>query len=461
MDRLSRKICIVPVLLILFGVFPVGAQQNAAKDDNPATAPTPALRSPWFPADETDAPVQSPDTVPSGPIDMEIRVLRKADPYKGFNSPLAWGPFSIDGATFTGIQDRFDVGGGVPSTSLSLGLMSINVAFKKAFRKSQVVLQYTPQAVIQQGDIGFNPSSNNNFGAALLFNLTPRLTVVARDQFVFNQTKQVFSDDILEVYRGVGGILPADFLQNNGSYLSNTTSLAFAYKLTPRWTLTTEPLGRYISIRNTTQQYYADGLDLTEHTALSYALTPRSNLSLGYNFEMGRMLNPRHENSYYHGAVVFYSSQIAPTLWIQGAAGAEAEYVNAAQGPPPVIVTGAFAFTKELHKTSFALAYARDKQLANYIGSVLTERVDLSYTVPVSRLSWRNGAGYFHELSTGPTVQGKYVQTSAEFAVSRGVSLVASYSVRFQRAATLQLQTGTHNTLTYGIRWQPPALPGL
>jgi hypothetical protein len=450
------------ILGLLLSAMPTCAHQQEPPPPDPKEGqqPKPAgANSPISPGDDTsgDEP-QAPPLTPGTPINTDIRVLGTATPYTGFDTPLRWGPFSIAGVNLLGVQDWFNPGLGAPTSELALGLLQVNLDFDVVLHRSHLVLQYTPQAVIQGGQITANGSTNNNFGLGMNFDITPRFAILVKEQFTFNQTRQVFSDQVLQIYQGAGGILPGDFLQNNGSYLNNTFSVAFSYKLSPRWTLTTEPLVRYIDLTNDSLNYHATGIDSRDTVALTYALSAKSNLSFGYNFEEGHTFEPTVTDSYYNGLAVFYSRQISPSFWIQGNAGAETvSYSN--QATPPVFFTGSFSFVKNVSKSAFAFAATREKDLANYYTDLLSDRYDASFTLPISRrMTWKSGAGYYYEIGTQPHTQGKYAQTTLDFHLTPSVSLFGNYTFRFQHAETLQLITGTHNTVIYGIRWEPNPL---
>lgn len=449
-------------LALLLGVVPAHAQQQEPPPQDPKEGqqPRPAgASSPISPVDNgsADEP-QPPPLTPGTPINTDIRVLGKATPYNGFDTPLRWGPFSIAGADFLGVQDWFNPGFGAPTTELALGLLRANLDLDVVLHRSHLVLQYSPQAVIQDGKFTTNGSTNNNFGLGMNFDITPRFAILVKEQFTWNQTRQVFSDEVLQIYQGAGGILPGDFLQNDGSYLDNAFSVAFSYKMSPRWTLTTEPLVRYIDITNNTLNYHATGTDARDTVALTYALSAKSNLSFGYNFEEGHTFEPTMTDSYYHGLAVFYSRQISPSFWIQGNAGAEVAFYNA-EATPPVFFTGSFSFVKNVSRSSFAFTFAREKNLANYYTNLLSDRYDVSYTLPISRrIMWTSGAGYYYEIGAGPHTQGKYAQTTVDYHLTPSVSVFGNYTFRFQHAETLQLLTGTHNTVIYGIRWEPNPL---
>src|SRR5208337_4780607 len=254
-----------------------------------------------------------------------------------------------------------------------------------------------------------------DFGLGMNFDITPRFAILVKDQFTWNQTRQVFSDQILQIYQGAGGILPGDFLQNNGSYLADAFSVVFSYKLSPRWTLTTEPLVRYIDVVNNTVNYRATGVDSRATVALTFALSAKSNLSFGYNFEEGHTFKPTVTDSYYNGLAVFYARQFSSTFWVQGNAGAEvASYYGEVN--PPVFLIGSLSLVKNIERSSLSLAVTREKDLENYFTERLDDRIDASLTLPISRrIGWKSGAGYYHEIGAEPRTQGKYAQTTVEY----------------------------------------------
>jgi len=449
----------ISVLMVLLSVAVVGRAQQQPPPDPTGQEPKRAgATSPISPTDDvTDDEPAAPAPMPPPPVDTQMRVLGKAAPYTGFDTPLRWGPFSVAGADLLGVEDWYTPGQGAPNTQLALGLLRTNLDFDVVIHRSHLILQYSPEAVIQNGQINATASSNNDLAFGMTFQVTPRFTMLFRDEFTYNQTKQVFSDQILQIYQGAGGILPGDFLQNNGTYMSDIFSAAFGYKLSPRWTLTDAPLGRYINLQDNTLNYKATGVETQNLLALTYALSPRSNFSIGYNFQEGHTFTPTITDSYFHGLMGFYSLQVTPTFWIQGNGGAEVAFYG--PGTPPVFFSGGFSTVKMLRKTSFALTVTREKDIENYYTDRLDDRADVSYSVPIGqRIVWRSGGGYYEEIGAEPHTQGKYAQTSLDVHLTRSIISFANYTFRFQHADTLQLINGTHNTVIFGLRWQPAAL---
>jgi hypothetical protein len=460
MQKVARNIWIGTLFILFLCAIPARAQQQ----DPPPQGQQPkaaGANSPIAPNDNgtTDDQPLPPTLTPGIPLDNQIRVLGTPAPYTGFDTPLHWGPFSVAGAQLIGVEDWYNPGEGQPTSQFGLGMFRTDLDFSVMIHHSPLVLQYSPQAVIQGGQISASASSNNNLGVGFNFDITPRLSILIKDGFILNQTKQVFSDQILQIYAGQGGILPGDFLQNNGTYLGNTFSVVVTYKLSPRWTLTDVPLVQYLNIKNTSINYKADGLDFRDALALTYALSPKSNIGIGYNFEEDHTLNPLVTDSYFHGITGFYSRQISQSLWAQANGGAQVAFYGGG-ATPPVFFTGGFSLLKAVKKASFALNFEREKALENYFTTLLDNRFDSALTLPVTgRLIWTSGVGYYDEIGTPPHTQGKYAQTTATYHLTKTLSSFANYTFRFQHSPNLQLLTGTHNTVIFGIEWAPAALP--
>ncbi len=448
------------ILAILLLAAPGGAwcqdPSTSAQNEHPKPA---GASTPWPPGtapdDEQNAGA-TPQAPGAGmPIDTERRVMGKAAPYAGLVSPFRLGPFSIDGAEYLHVTDQFTPLDSAPSARLDLGLFRTIVAFNKDFHRININLQYAPQVTFVNGQSTTSGAANNNLDFGTTFEVSPRLTLAVRNQFVQNQFRQVFPDQVLEVYRGVTGILPGDFLENNGTYMEENISAVLNYKITPRWTFTTQPMFRYLDHNDKTLNYNGTGTDIRERASLTYALTPHSNVGLIYNFEAGHTIRPLASDNYFTGIGGFYSQQLAKTLWIEGEFGAEVAFYYGAVDRS-WLYTGGFSVVKSFSNTALAVSYARESQAVNYLGNRLDERVDVTYGIPLFRsLVWKNGAGYYHEVGPPPHTQGKYGQSGVDCKLPFNFVLSANYTYRFTHAQTLDLVNGTHSTLSFGLRWIP------
>jgi hypothetical protein len=434
---------------------PAPDQQASQGGQRPKSAGTTA---PWVPGGDADAEAGPAGPTPGTPIDTEMRMRGKAAPFAGFSSPLRWGPFAIGSTEFVSIRDAFDPGGGAAVSHLSLGILRTNLVFGVDYHKLHLALQYAPQLAFLNGNVSGRASANNALDLGTAIDLSPRFTLFVKNQFTQTKKRQIFPDAVLDIYRGTGGILPGDFLENNGSYLDESFLLGFNYKLTPRWTVTELPQIRYLSLKNETLGYTATGRDIKNSLAFTYAWTARTNLGFIYTFEAGHTIRPLRSDNYFHGAALFYSEQFTPSLWIQGTVGTEVAFYPVA-GPPPVFFIGALSVVKNFPKSAVGVSLSRNKQLLNYLTDRLSDRVDVTYTTPVfTRLSWKNGLGYYREIGPQPRTQGKYATTGLEYRLPAGFVPFATYMFRFQHAQTLQLATGTHNTFVFGLRWEPGVL---
>ena len=457
-----QRLGLVLGALVAFAV-PICARQGAPAPDQstiqngqrPKAAGTTA---PLPPGGDADAEVGPAGPTPGMPIDTEIRMRGKAAPFAGFSSPLRWGPFAIGSTEFVSVHDKFEPGGGLPASNLSLGLLRTNLILGIDYRALHLGVQYSPQLAFLNGKVTGNASADNALDLGTAIELSPRFTLFVKNQFTQTKKRQMFPDAVLDIYRQTGGILPGDFLENNGSYLEDSFSLGFNYKLSPRWTVTELPLIRYVSLRNDALAYTATGRDIKNSLAFAYKWSARINIGFLYTFEAGHTIRPLQSDNYFHGGALFYSEQFTPSLWIQGTVGGEVAFYPVA-GPPPVFFTGALAVVKNFPKSAAAVSLSRNKQLQNYLTDRLSDRVDVTYTMPVfTRLAWKNGAGYYREIGPPPQTQGKYASTSLDYRLPAGFVAFANYMFRFQRAQTLQLATGTHNTFVFGLRWEPGVL---
>jgi hypothetical protein len=438
------------VALGLFGgASPLLAQQIGGAEQN-AQAVTYDARANANPAE--DLSIQQP--TPGLPIDTQVRI-DGANPVGVFLPIVHESVLTVSSLSYANVQDSYNPGFGAPVSKLSANFLSTNLILQKHLLKTEFVLQYAPQVAFLEGQTRYNGSTNGDVHLGWSFNVTPRLTILVKDKFVRLDTRQFFPQQVLQVYQGIGGILPYNFLENNGKYLEDAFSVVFNYKLSGRWTLTTEPLIRYLSEDNQALQFKSTGVELLENVALTYALSPRSNVSLIYNFEEGRQLTPTIVSGSYHGATLFYSRQLSRTWWFQGTVGSEAAFYGHAV-PPAWYGTGSVAVVKSIDNSEIAVSADRSKLLANYLTQRLADRLDATYSLPFSRrVIWTTGVGYYTEVAGGPKTFGKYGLSKIDFHLPGRLVLSPNYMYRFQSSPTLQLTSGTHNTLVFNLSWSP------
>jgi hypothetical protein len=420
-------------------------QQNpdAPKSTDQGQDPTPVVPA--------DAPT------PGVPIDSQIHPAGRALPWYGSSTPLQWGPFSIRDIAYDHIYDRFFPSVPSPSEDINIDIFRASLVFDKAFGGQRIVLQYVPQLAILNGAPANNGGFNNNVLLGTTFQISPRLTIALREQFTQVHSRELYPPDVLAVDQQAGNLIQNDYLQNAGSYLSNTVGAVVNYNLTPRLTLTVSPNYTYTDVTNKNGvNYVANGNNIAVKASVVYALTPRQNLGVVYGFEALRASGVADAGQTdFTTAALYYGYQISKTWWFRGSIGANRTTYG--QGIQPQDTTGGdVSVLKVFGPSTFALAYERGRTPTNFITANVANRGDATYFIHLTRrLTWNTGAGIYNEVGTGPLNRGSYALSGMDFGLSPSLVLHAGYSYSYQRSSTPQLLSGIRNTCVASIRWEP------
>jgi hypothetical protein len=424
---------------------PTESQQNP---DAPKTSDQGQDQAPPAPA---DAPT------PGVPIDSQIRPAGRALPWYGSSSPLQWGSFSIRDVAYDHIYDRFFPAVPSPSEDINVDIFRASLVFDKAFRGQRIVLQYVPQLALINGDVANNGGFNNVVVLGTVFQISPRLSVSVRDEFTQVHSRELYPPEVLAVDQQAGNLIQNQYLQNAGSYLSNSVGAVVNYNLTPRLIVTVAPFYTYTDVTDTNGvNYVADGHTITMKASLIYALTPRQNVGVVYGFEALRASGVEDAGqTNFTSAALYYGYQVSKTWWFRGSIGANRTTYG--DGIQPVVTTGGdVSVLKVFGNSTFALAYARGRMATNFITPNIGNREDATYSIHMTRrLTWNAGGGIYNETGVGPQTKGSYAMSGMDFGLSPSLVLHAGYIYSYQRSSTLQLLSGIRNTCVVSLRWEP------
>jgi hypothetical protein len=424
--------------------------------------PTPPEQAP--PPAQEPAPAPQPDPLkpaPGGaayPLDMQIHAAGKAWPFVDNGSPLRFGPLSVASVEYINIYDEFFPSGSTISQDERLNLLRANIDFTLPFKKSLFVLQYTPEVAVLNGQTRTGANGNTGLSIGETIGFTPRFSMTLKDDFGLIHTRQFFPDQFLLIDRQNGGVIQAYFLENPGTRLQNTLTLAFNYKWTPRLTLTVAPGYLYSDTHAQIAQdnYILDDSRVT--ASLTYALTPHRNIGYIQTVEVLRPIRPIGTRGLFTTSAVFYSEQLSPTWWIAARGAIEKARYPGFQGSD-IGFAGTASLLKTFGKSDLALAYSRSSTITTFAVNHQIEEADLLLGLPLTtRLKWTNGIGSYRATGGDPRTSGKYATSSLEFRLPASFSVLGSYSRRNQQSSIPQLLSGNRNTFTFTLRWAPPLL---
>jgi hypothetical protein len=464
MNSMTRALVVPTGFIFLLFLFSAVAKAQETPGPAQNEQPKPAATSlAWVPNAE-QAASEDTDLAPTGPPDPfagSIKDVGTGLPLLGASStPLRWGSFSVYTFEFMGIHDDFEAGGtsGSISTDLSIfrtGLMFDHYLLRK---KSRIVLQYLPQMIIVNGQVHTNAATNNNVSAGTEFQLTPRLRLTVGDNFVQMHNDSLIPQNYLATNTQIGALAQNNFLNTNGDFLANTANATVEYGLTERTKMSFSPSFRYMHAINNTSNYLANGQGYTGTVALEHALSPHRTVGITGSYQyLNETIGGSPENATYYTGGLFYSEQLARSLWLSGNVGATDQKYSGVPQPGGWGLAAGLSLTKSFSpRIGAALGYTRGTIFSNYVSRQRSDRVDGSINVMVSsRISWTNAVGYLRELAGINPTAGKYLATDVTYRFFGNFSFFTTFAYTVQNAGTPQLFFGNRRTLAYGVRWLP------
>lgn len=462
---------VIPLLVGVFLFLPPARAQQQEPPPSPAKgdAPKPAAKTTLLsPTDDAQDDTNAAATTPSGPPNPYAGALKDAGTglplFGGSGSPLRWGDFSISRFEYIGIHDEIDPqaqAGVVTDLSILRAGLMFDHYIKRT--KSRLVLQYLPQMAITAGAVHANAGANNVVSIGMRFDLTTRLNVTVQNTFLQVHSNPLLPEDFLAADGKQGAVVQNNFLDTNGSFLSDTASATIEYGLSPRTTITFIPLYRYAHATDKRANFLADGQTYAGFVSVGYALSPRRSIGVteSYQYLMENTATVP-ASAQFNTIGMFYSEQLARSLWVTGHVGADHQSFSDLPGANHWGLAAGFSLVDNIsRKMGLSLAYTRGVAFNNYISLQKSDRIDASIGfIPVSRISWTGTAGYLNELGADPRTNGKYVSSELDYRFYGQFSLFTTYTYTFQKTTTEQLFGGQRKTLAYGLRWRPAPIPG-
>ena len=440
-----------------------------AQDPNPQQQDNPQQQNPQpdkTTQDEPPVPPVGPAATGPTPLDAQIHPAGQAVPWLGSSSPLRWGDFSIANFSYNYVIDDFQPFGGEPSEDINLNILRTSLVFEHYFGKQHLLLQYDPQLAVLNGKVAGNAGMDNEVVLGTTFQLTPRFTFVVKDAFVQMHSRQLYPPDYLVVDQEGGNLIQNNFLQNAGSYLTNTVTGIGVYQWSPRDTLTFSSSFKYAhaagdnDINN--NALVENGDDFAESVAFTHRLTLRQTIGAIYTLELFRQTEnvPVPGNTYFHTIEGFYGIQVAETWAVRGEFGENFTFYP--NGVPPLrALAGGVSIVKNFKNDmgNFALGYTRGRTQDNFLTAHIGDLVQAVYSQHLLKhLVWNSGAGYYREAGADPRDMGKMVDTSLGYEFIPNFFLSGQYAYLFQRATTVDLLSGRRDTIILGLKWEPRPL---
>lgn len=448
-------------MLVLALTCTLSAKGYAQESGNPPAATPDQQGTERKVPDPSTTPDQSTDAQPAAvltpayPVSTQIRPAGRTTPWLDSRNPLHLGPISLASLDFVSVYDQFYPSVGGASDIERLNLLRANVVFDKMFAKNRIFLQFTPVLANLNGHTHGNTGLDNTVTLGTALALTPRLNLTLRNELGITKTRQLFPNDLLLVDQQNGGVVQGYFLEFNGTHVQDSFTTVFDYKLAPRWLLTIAPGYTYSDTYNPTEEFRIS--DSVNTVSVTYQLSPRINVGALETVEFLHPIAPVASNGLFETSSLFYSEQIAPTLWFTARVGGEsAKYPGF--GGTTWATSGSASLVKVFSRGQIAGAYYRGSTLTNFITNRQTDHADLSYTYRIfPQFAWTGGIGYFRTTGAEPRDSGKYGLTTLQYMLRGGLSLYGTYTRRNQRSTNQLLISGDRNTFAVGLRWEPGA----
>jgi hypothetical protein len=464
MKALKIVQCLSLGVLVALSIIPVPlrAQDDPTKQKDEQPKPA-AVTSPLANLGAEDDPNATKPAAP-GPVDPYAGGIKDAGTglplYGTSRTPLRWGDFSIGSFEYIGIHDSFDPVGMPIGPWTNLTIFRTSVVFDRYIKKNRIVLQYLPQLAILNGEVHANAGANNNLAFGTLFALTPRLNLTLQNTFVQVHNNELIPERYLAADAYAGAAVQNNFLDTNGSFISDTVSATLQYDVSPRTTLTVSPMFRYAkATANQVVNYAADGETYQGVITLGHALTAYRKVGILESYQLihdtkGTLPSSARFNT--TGA--FYTEQLARSLWVTANAGAEHQSYSDLVGAAHWGFSGGMSLVEDFsRRVGVVLAYTRGVTFDHYLTNRRSDRIDASLGFHLTqRLSLTNGVGYFRELGSDPRTSGKYGTSGITFAMFGHLTAFTDFAYSFQDSNTPQLISGMRRTVSFGIRWQPP-----
>jgi len=450
------------ILLSALAILCFSAPGSAQNPPNSPAKPDEQQQPPDTTANTQADTNQSPaSTTPGYPLDTQIHPAGKAIPWYGTSSPLKWWDFSIGDFTYDHIYDRLHPFDQVPSADLNLDVFRTSIIFDHPLKNGQgIVLQYIPQLAILNGDVAGNGGFNNTLALGTVFQLSPRFAISLNNGFTQVHSRQLYPPDVLAVDEQAGNLIQNNYLQNAGSYWSDTVTVTGTYKMTPRLLLTVAPAYNYTDVTNQNGvNYVANGQTIAGKASLIYSLTPRQNIGGVFDYETLRATGVAHAaGTDFESLGLYYGYQVSKTWWFRGDIGYQ-QTIYGGGLLPLRTVGGGGSVVKAFANSTLALAYERGRADTNFVTPDIGNRADAVYTLHLTtRFTYTMGAGIYRETGIDPQNKASYASGGIAFALARSLFLDSSYTYTFQRSSTQQLLSGIRNTFVVGLRWDPKAM---
>ena len=420
-------------------------------------------------ASDTTIALSNQKPIPAGESQGFIRALDSAHLLVGENGPLQWGWVSVRSLSFQEYfnQIHFDDPIIQPqSQDETASRLSTSIVLHRPFKRSHLVLQYNPSLFFINGHV-YTSAINQDLSLDVDFPLTPRWNLTVMDRFSYYGNQRLFSQLSLDADYVTGATVQRNFLDGPGSVLYNQVSAGFAYLWSPRTSLSISPFFGYqhsatsMSPGQSAQDisaFYEGG-----NIAVSHQLSPTRTLGFTYSLQAAIFANSfvgsgPQSTQLLQDILITYSQQLNATWHINAGAGLVTNTGTGASGTGLALQAG---ITKSFRQAELAAYYNRGHQFNGYISDEVSDRVDGTVTIYLTRrFSEVTSGAYFRTAAGSPLSQsGLYATEQLNYQLTPHLSVFGSASHIKQIGDGIFVVNANRNYFTTGILWEPERTP--
>lgn len=367
-------------------------------------------------------------------------------------SPLHWGSLYVGSAQF--LQAYEDIRfASFPDSIVRTSLFGTSVVYDTTIRGNHLALQWQPQVAIVNGQFQ-NGLNNENLSVAYATAATPRLTLTLQDHVAYLPLNNVYLSAIFSPTQTANlQSVQNPFLQGPGSWLTNTASVSLSYALTERASLTVSPSYVYVHSYNPNAAVFLGSKQYGGSVSLNYKLDETKTVGLFYSENYVKFDNVASTVPYtgFGGSL---TDQVSPTWFINGSIGA----APSTYGTPRTVwsLSGYFDVQKRFERSTATLAYSRGLSLGQYSSQYLTDRVDLNYTIQLTRRFSAGADAGYQRVAGPPLFSGEYGSATLGYQLLPSVGISAVYLYANQLGDNVQIYSEKQNSAFISLSWAPP-----
>jgi hypothetical protein len=435
---------------------------DAQSEDKGALGSNPVTQVPAVSSQDSKNGAASSSKDSSEPSDSgssspsAVTALGTASPLGLPSGSLRWGDFFVRDVSYTEIYDHTNYFAKSSATTFSgagfsnvTNLFQTTLAFNHLSRQNQIAAQYQPRLAIINGKV-YPDYSNQNASFDMIVNQGPRWSVNFRDTFTYFSSQNLYATFYTDANTQTGTTIQKNFLDGPGSLLSESATLSFSYRWSPRTTLYFAPNFNYT--RTTGSQL---GTLISRNygglVAIGFQLSPRQTIGAFFNSQYV-VISGFRGNTRIYSMGLSYSRQMGPAWVVSGsAAGTRAP---GSLNTFPWTFTGTASLTRRFQRGSAGVAYSRDLAMG-YVTNHFADRIDAVTNWQLMRdLQWSVSGGYQRESSVSNPISAYYTVSQFDFRLAPRVNAFVNYGYRLQNGDAVRVLMGHRNFVSAGIRWE-------